>query len=404
MSDADAPTPEPTPPSEPAAPAASSAPTTAPDEKKGFRRRDELGLLILALVLTGFTWAIARGSVIKQRPPIEAKVVYERTAGEGDASALDVAFEPGTDVVSVQLKCSEPEWNTWKQRLQRDGLPLRIGAITSTQRDISADDGDGYLLPFDERLLDGRVIPLPRGQVIRVEHAVVEVALPKLPTVELEALGIRAKVISIKPNTFPMENVRANLFDEELQPDPIRVGDLRLEEPLGAERQVVATFKNWLAAAGDDTDAAKAARAKAMKDFPSVIVTVQISGGEQREVKNVWRWGLTPSDPEDYTFRLKEEKPVGVTGQFMTGQLSGTATQLDAITSEEGKGRWFFQISFFKDARDKFPPPGSTEEVPVEAIIRLVHDGDPMFDGVRFVPLKDDETDQTNVQVIVSRK
>lgn len=387
-------------PAEPAPESPGAAPPSAPPRRAAFRRRDELGLLLLALVFTGFVWAIARQSVVETRPPIEnVKVIYQRATDDAAGGNLDVVFNETDPRVSVVLTCSEPEYATWKQKLQADGLVFRVGTLDAETPDraIDAGAGDHYLLPFDETLLAGRSIPLPGGKVLRVERAIVPVKKPALPQKQLDERGIRAEILKVFPATFQLEQVRANLFSgtSGITPDPITIDQLRLDEDIGAERQVIASFERWINAK-DESGRVDSARKAASDGFPTVTITVRITGGAERKIKNRWVWGLSTDDLDSWSFDVLSAGNAVISAGFLEHTLTGTAAQLDALAGDR-LGEWTWQIQLFVD-RAQFPGPGQDPAKLTGTLLWVPKDPqDPAWAGVQV-------GDAGTIEVRVSRR
>lgn len=385
-------------------PAGEARPAQAPmpaktKKRSAFRRRDELGLVILALVLTAIVWTIARGSVIEERPPITGvRVVWERPPG----SSVDVAFAEDTPRVDVVLTCSAPDYEEARRKLKADGLRLIPGPVNPNQpeRNLTADQ-DEYDLPFHSSLLGGKSIPLPVGKVYLIETSMARLIPPRLEGPWPG--GLRVELLSLEPPTFEVENVRAGLLREPIPVDEPTVDDLRLDEDLGAEgvRWIVPTFRGWTGEAeGRQLDEA---RAKAVEDFPEIRMKVKVYGGAERVIDHEWRWALSDYDLSTYEWRLGNPTDVGVKVSLLEGTFRGTEAELDFV--QQNKGKWHFEIAIF--ARGDTPResllPTTADEVEKEVMgtVRFVTDGDPGFGDVAFIPQGDQDK---QVSIMVKRR
>ncbi|MDJ0972885.1 MAG: hypothetical protein QNJ98_00320 [Planctomycetota bacterium] len=377
-----------TPDREPAA-ESRSAPAQAPMPSKPkkrsvFRRRDELGLVILALVLTGIVWTIARGSVVEVRPPItDVLVVWERPPG----SPTDVAFAEDAPRITVVMKASVPDYEEAKNSLA-GGLRLRLGPVNPGQpeRDLSTSEGDRYELPFHPSLL-AAPLELPRGKVFLVEMGIARIEPP--PNLEGPwPGGLRVELVQLEKTSVRVDNVRTGLFSAPVTADEVTVDDLRLNEDLGTSgiRDVVLTFEKYVQGSEDDT--VNEARAKAVRDFGELRMRVKVYGGEERVIDHEWRWALSDYDLATWDFRLGNPDEVNIKVRLLEGRFVGTKAELDFV--EQNPGKWHFEIAIFGDGKtpreNLLPTTGSEVEQDVPGTIRFVHDGDPGFGDVRFAP------------------
>lgn len=368
-------------------------------ERRGFftKLRAEWSLLVLAALLTGVVWYLARENVLGDYKIGPFDILT--TQAEQDPE-ISVALKDAQ--VTILLHCSKQTMLELKERVEvNGGLEFEVGERPAgDERVIDTKHGDHFVYPFSDHYVRSAEMKLPQGRVVRRELQTIPVVEPKLPVEELEKGGLTVAILGISPAQLK-QIVPKSMFEDnriEIVPDPLTLDDLGIDatdftfnEPI---RSVPLSFEVWRKGR---SETGRRERGQLLKKLEQGIrAQVRITRTAERALLHSYVIMVKPEVLQTYAIEpasqiLDEGDRTGFSplSKSFTGIIQGTSTDLAKLGDTSLEGEWHWGIVFDKETQLKIQNAMNTsdqDKFDVKGSLRLILTGKLRGLPLTFVP------------------